>query len=131
MTAIPTYIVHFPRVFPPNIFNPPKLLNTTLDDVKVSKKLTSVSPIFPFFKPKYSQQIWIIYEHVSTQVTLAREHVSTQGTLAREHVFSTQGTQFTRLEKLAKICSQSHLYLVSLTPMKKNITDITSLSNSV
>ena len=77
MTAIPTYIVHFPRFFPPNIFNPPKLLNTTLDDVKISKKLTSVSPIFPFFKPKYSQQI---YEHVSTQVTLARKHARRVGT---------------------------------------------------
>ena len=45
-------------------------------------------------------------EHVSTQGTLAREHVSTQdtltrehlSTLAREHVFSTRGTQFSRLK---------------------------------
>ena len=36
-------------------------------------------------------------EHVSMQGTLAREHLSTQGTLTREHVFSTQGTQFSRL----------------------------------
>ena len=43
-------------------------------------------------------------ENASTQGTLAREHVSTQGTLTREHislrrehVFSTQGTQFSRL----------------------------------
>ena len=43
--------------------------------------------------------------HVSTQGTLAREHVNTQGTLAhenvsmlaREYIFSTQGTQFSRL----------------------------------
>ena len=47
------YIAHFPRDFFPNTFNPPKLLNPTLDDVKVSNKLTSVSPIFPLFKPKY------------------------------------------------------------------------------
>ena len=50
----------------------------------------------------------LVCEHVSTQGTLARGHVSTQGTLvrihvsmqstlAREHVFSTQGTQFSRL----------------------------------
>ena len=44
----------FSRVFSPNIFNPPKLLNTTLDDVKISNKLVSVSPIFPLFKPKYN-----------------------------------------------------------------------------
>ena len=31
----------FSRVFSANIFNPPKLLNTTLDDVKYSNKLTS------------------------------------------------------------------------------------------
>ena len=37
------YIVHFPRIFSPNIFNPTKLLNTTLDDVKTSKKLMSPS----------------------------------------------------------------------------------------
>ena len=54
MTAILIYIVHFPRFFSPNIFNPPKLLNTTLDDVKISNKLTSVSLIFPLFKPKYN-----------------------------------------------------------------------------
>ena len=35
------YIVHFPRLFSPNIFNPPKLINTTLDDVIISNKLTS------------------------------------------------------------------------------------------
>ena len=33
----------FYRGFSPNIFNPPKLLNTTLDDVAISKKLTSAS----------------------------------------------------------------------------------------
>ena len=38
--------------------------------------------------------------------TLAREHISTQGTLAREHVFSTQGTQFSRLQKIRAV---SHL----------------------
>ena len=42
-------------------------------------------------------QSTLVREHVSTQGTLAREHVNTQGTLAREHVFSTQGTQFSRL----------------------------------
>ena len=41
MTAIPMYIVHIPRFFSPNIFNPPKLLNGTLDNLKVSNKLTS------------------------------------------------------------------------------------------
>ena len=35
MTAIPIYIVHFSRVFSPNIFNPPKLVSTTLNDVKI------------------------------------------------------------------------------------------------
>ena len=39
-------------------------------------------------------------EHVSTQDTLGTEQASTQGTLAREHVFSTQGTQFSRLPTL-------------------------------
>ena len=39
-------------------------------------------------------------EHVSTESMLAREHVSTQRTLAREYVFNTQGTQFSRLQKL-------------------------------
>ena len=61
-------------------------------------------------------------EHVSTQSVLARDHLSTQGTWARkddgtwtrkhtrqvgkwarkagEHVFSTQGTQFSRLKKI-------------------------------
>ena len=53
MTAIPMYIVHFPRFFSSNIFNPPKLLNAILDDVKISNKLTNVSPIFPLFKPEY------------------------------------------------------------------------------
>ena len=53
MTAIPMYIVHFTRISSPNIFNPPKLLNATLEDVKISNKLRSVSPIFPLFKPKY------------------------------------------------------------------------------
>ena len=53
MTAIPMYIVHFPRFFSPKIFNPPKFLNATLDDVKISNKLPSVSPIFPLLKPKY------------------------------------------------------------------------------
>ena len=67
-----------------------------------------------------STQVTLAREHVSTQGTLALEYVSTQSTLAREHVFSKQGTQFSRLEKLAKICSQSHLYLVFLTLMKKN-----------
>ena len=52
MTAIPIYIAHFPKLFSPNISNPPKLLNTTLGDVKISKKLMSVSPIFSLFKPK-------------------------------------------------------------------------------
>ena len=43
-------------------------------------------------------------EHVSMQGTLAREHESTQDTLAREHVFSTLGTQVSRLKnKLYKI----------------------------
>ena len=41
MTATEIYIVHFPRFFSQNIFNPPKLLNTTLDDIKISNKLTS------------------------------------------------------------------------------------------
>ena len=36
-------------------------------------------------------------QHVSTQVTLTREYVGTEDTLASEHVFSTQGTQFSRL----------------------------------
>ena len=36
-------------------------------------------------------------EHVSPQGTLASEHVSTKGTMARESVFSTQGTQISRL----------------------------------
>ena len=44
----------FSHVFSPGIFNPPDLLNTALDDVKISNKLTSVSPIFPLFKPKYN-----------------------------------------------------------------------------
>ena len=43
----------FLRFFSLKIFNPPKLLNATVDDVKISNKLTSVSPIFPLFKPKY------------------------------------------------------------------------------
>ena len=54
MTAIPIYTVHFPKFFSPNIFNPPKLLNTIINDPKTSNKLTSVSPIFPLFKPKYN-----------------------------------------------------------------------------
>ena len=33
----------FSRVFTPNIFNPPKLLNITLNDVTISNKLTSPS----------------------------------------------------------------------------------------
>ena len=41
-------------------------------------------------------------EHISTQGTLARKHVNKESTLAREHVFSTQGTQFSRLKFLAK-----------------------------
>ena len=53
MTTIPMDIVHFPRFFSPKIVNPPKLLNAPVDDVKISNKLTSVSPIFPLFKPKY------------------------------------------------------------------------------
>ena len=44
----------FSQVFSPNIFNRPKLLNTTLDDARISNKLTSVSPIFPRFKSKYN-----------------------------------------------------------------------------
>ena len=40
------------------------------------------------------------------QGTLAREHVSTQGTLASKYVFSTQGTQFSRLAFMTlQICS--------------------------
>ena len=31
------------RVFSPNIFNPPKFLDTTLDDVTISNKLTNPS----------------------------------------------------------------------------------------
>ena len=46
--------IHFPRVFSLNIFNRPKLPNTTFDDVNISNKLMSVSPIFPLFKPKYN-----------------------------------------------------------------------------
>ena len=45
-----------------------------------------------------STQGTLAREHVTTKSTLAREHVRTQGTLAREHVFSTKGTQFSRLE---------------------------------
>ena len=33
----------FSQIFSANIFNPPKLLNTTLDDVTISNKLTSPS----------------------------------------------------------------------------------------
>ena len=69
------YIVHFPRFFSPKIFNPPKLLNATLDDVKISNKLPSVSPIFPLLKPKYKLQIWIIYE--LTLLKMVRLHMST------------------------------------------------------
>ena len=50
-----------------------------------------------------STQDTLVREHISTQSTLARENVSTQGTLAREHVFSTQGTQFSRLLIAIKI----------------------------
>ena len=46
-----------------------------------------------------STQSTLSGDHVSTQGTLAREQVSTQCTLSREHVFSTQGTQFSRLKK--------------------------------
>ena len=57
-----------------------------------------------------STQGTLAHEHVSTQGTLARQHVSTkvtltgeyvgtEDTLASEHVFSTQGTQFSRLGK--------------------------------
>ena len=45
-----------------------------------------------------SAQGTLVLEHLNTQGTLARERVSTQDTLAREHVFSTGGTQFSRLE---------------------------------
>ena len=62
MTAVPMYIVHFPRLFSPNIFNPPKLQNPTLEDVMIFIKLTSASPIFPLFKPKYQEIIWITHE---------------------------------------------------------------------
>ena len=44
-----------------------------------------------------SRQGTLAREYVCTRGTLASEQVSTQGTLAREHVFSTQGTQFSRL----------------------------------
>ena len=43
----------FAQVFSANIFNPSKLLNATLYDVKSSNKLTSVSPTFSLCKPKY------------------------------------------------------------------------------
>ena len=56
-----------------------------------------------------------------------REHVSTQSTLAREHVFSTHGTQFSRLafnneififnEKFLifkKTFAINHIYLYSI-----------------
>ena len=43
MTATPIYTLHFPRFFSPNIFDPPKLLSTTLDDLKNSNELTSPS----------------------------------------------------------------------------------------
>ena len=62
MAILPMYIVHFSMAFSPNIFNSPKLLNATLDEVKISNKLAMVSPISPLFKPKYKQKIWIIYE---------------------------------------------------------------------
>ena len=37
--------------------------------------------------------------YLSTQDTLTRDHVSTQGTFACAHVFSTPGTQFSRVTK--------------------------------
>ena len=75
MTAILIYIIHFPRFFSRNIFNPPKLLNTKLDDVTISNKLTSVLRTFPLFKPKYNEQIWIVYE--LTLLRMARLQMST------------------------------------------------------
>ena len=33
----------FSQAFSPNIFNPPKFKNTTIDDVTISNKLTSPS----------------------------------------------------------------------------------------
>ena len=44
-----------------------------------------------------STQGTLARQHVSTQVTLTREYVGTEDTLASKHVFSTQGTQFSRL----------------------------------
>ena len=44
-----------------------------------------------------STQGTLIRGYVSTLNTLARKYVSTQGTLICGHVFSTQGTQFSRL----------------------------------
>ena len=46
-----------------------------------------------------STQGTLARQHVSTQVTLTRKYVGTENTLASEHVFSTQGTQFSRLGK--------------------------------
>ena len=55
------------------------------------------------------QRILRAYVLASTQATLAREHVRTQSTLAREHaghVFSTQGTQFSRLARKQQIINK-------------------------
>ena len=57
-------------------------------------------------------------EHISTQGTLARDHVSTQGTLAREHVFSTQGTQFSRL---VFYCKQTSRFILRHLTLKKSL----------
>ena len=46
----------FPQVFFSKISDPPKRLNTTLDHVKISKKLTSVSPILSLFIPKLTNK---------------------------------------------------------------------------
>ena len=46
-----------------------------------------------------TQDTWAL----STQDTLACQHISTQGTLAFEHVFSTQGTQFSRVNSFTFI----------------------------
>ena len=36
--SIPIQILHFPEFFSANIFNRPKLLNTTLEDVTISSQ---------------------------------------------------------------------------------------------
>ena len=50
-------------------------------------------------REQLSTQELLACEHIGTQGMLAREHETTQDTLAREHIFSTQGTQFSRLVK--------------------------------